>query len=142
MEITKFEIEEFAETGTPDDLRRYVLTTAQILNKTQLRAMQRYFSRKYQFSVPEGNVATQGNRAAIMTAKEEDDYADDDSEGEDPDTAQLLAEAANEIAADKIQPPKKPAQDFGFGAETPRQRVNRAQAEAEFNEVIKRRPQQ
>ena len=138
MEITKTEIEEFAETGNPEDLKRYVLVTAQILNKTQMRAMQRYFSRKYQFSAPQGNVATQGNTAAIMMAKGEDDNADDDSE-DDVDTDELLAQAATEIAPEKIQPPKKPAQDFGFGEKG---KVSRSQAEAEFNEVIRRRPQQ
>lgn len=125
--MTKFEIEEFAQSGATEDLRRYALVTAQILNKTQLKAMARYFSRRYQFQVPSGEIpqATEG----IMMAKSKTV----DDEDEDIET---MAEADEEAPI----PQKKPVQDFGFGTDAPRKTVSRAQAEAEFNDIIKRRP--
>lgn len=119
MELTKKDIEDFAESATLTDHKKFALIVAQILNKTQLKALQPYFTRSISF-----NAAAQ--KAAVPL-----DAEDEDGEPDVPEAPQQ-----------PIAP--KPAQDFGFGDMPRRGRppmmAPREVAEREFDEVIKRKP--
>lgn len=129
MELTGKDIEEFGNTADEVALRKYALITAQILNKTQLKALQRYFSRPIVLNVPEGKATPE---AAEMRQ---------DANGEEEVEASV-DELLNE-AREVIDEPTKPAPDFGFG-DVPRPRgrppmTARERAEKEFDEIMRRR---
>lgn len=147
MEVTGKDIEEFAETAETGALRRYALITAQIMSKTQLKALQRYFARPIVLTVPEAKATPQGkgmaiNEAGDMDEDEDGDEAEAAGDEDSDDVEALLAEAQEQIAPPTM-PPARPAQDFGFGGDTPRPRgrppVSREQAEKEFEEIVRRR---
>jgi hypothetical protein len=119
MELTKKDIEDFADTATLIDHKKFALIVAQILNKTQLKALQPYFSRSITF-----------NAGVPKPAGVPLDAEDEDGEPDVPEPQQPVA-------------PPKPAQDFGFGDVPRRGRppMSRVEvAEREFEEVIKRKP--
>jgi 5,10-methenyltetrahydromethanopterin hydrogenase len=152
MEVTGKDIEEFADTADTGALRKYALITAQILSKTQLKALQKYFARPIILTVPNEKVAPQGSRIALNAApvvdEDEDEglIDDEDTGDEEGDDIENLLETTRDLIQEppkNIPPPPKPAQDFGFPeAARPRGRpptVSREQAEQEFQEIIRRR---
>lgn len=148
MEITGKDIEEFADTAREPDLRKYALITAQILNKTQLKALQPYFARPIVFDVSKGKVAPQANRIVPSAPMEDADEQEGDvsetdgqlDDEEEDDVEALLEEAKQQIAPPTQPQRPAPPQDFGFGDMPKRGRpISPQQAEKEFEEIVRRR---